>query len=153
MIRKANARQEGQAMVEFALIFPLLIFIFVLIIDFGWVFMNTIIANNACRDVTRDLSINYNALKLLYAASADPIAEIEDDATDFVSSQTSTLKGIAIGISQAPSTGSPDYITVTLDVNIDILSPFVNIYGAVFDIDENGAIPYNTECTMRVEPE
>jgi hypothetical protein len=70
MLKKFAKNEKGQAMVEFALITPLLILLLCGIIDFGWIYGNQILMNNAGRDTARYMSIHYDS------AGAD------DDAKD-----------------------------------------------------------------------
>lgn len=50
---KKCRREDGQAMVEFALILPIFLLILCGIIDFGWLFYNQLSLNNACREGAR----------------------------------------------------------------------------------------------------
>lgn len=50
-------RQKGQATVEFALVIPILIYLFVSIIYIGITFMDYIQYSNAARDAARDISL------------------------------------------------------------------------------------------------
>ena len=50
---KKVKREDGQAMVEFALILPVFLLILCGIIDFGWLFYNQLSLNNACREGAR----------------------------------------------------------------------------------------------------
>lgn len=52
--------EKGQAMVEFALLLLPLLLILGGIIDFGWVFHQQVIANNASREAARYVSVYYN---------------------------------------------------------------------------------------------
>lgn len=52
--------EKGQAMVEFALVLPVLLLIIAGIIDFGWVFHQQVIANNASREAARYASVYYS---------------------------------------------------------------------------------------------
>ena len=57
--RKGREKKEdGQAMVEFALILPIFLLILCGIIDFGWLFYNQISLNNACREGARYAVVN-----------------------------------------------------------------------------------------------
>ncbi len=51
--RKKSRREDGQAMVEFALILPIFLLILCGILDFGWLFYNQLSLNNACREGAR----------------------------------------------------------------------------------------------------
>ena len=50
--------EDGQAMVEFALILPILLLILCGIIDFGWLFYNQLALNNICREGARYAVVN-----------------------------------------------------------------------------------------------
>ena len=52
-IAKKFRREDGQSMVEFALILPIFLLILCGIIDFGWLFYNQLSLNNACREGAR----------------------------------------------------------------------------------------------------
>lgn len=53
LLFKKSKREDGQAMVEFALILPVFLLILCGIIDFGWLFYNQLSLNNACREGAR----------------------------------------------------------------------------------------------------
>ena len=50
---KKYKHEDGQAMVEFALILPIFLLILCGILDFGWLFYNQLSLNNACREGAR----------------------------------------------------------------------------------------------------
>lgn len=51
--KRKQKKEDGQAMVEFALILPIFLLILCGIIDFGWLFYNQLSLNNACREGAR----------------------------------------------------------------------------------------------------
>lgn len=51
--RKKLRDEDGQAMVEFALVLPIFLLIVCGIIDFGWLFYNQLAVNNICREGAR----------------------------------------------------------------------------------------------------
>lgn len=53
--------EKGQAMVEFALIFPLFILLIFTIIDLGWISFNYLSFDYAYREAAWELSINYDS--------------------------------------------------------------------------------------------
>ena len=57
-IKKLKESEEGQAIVEFALVLPLLLTILCGIIDFGWLFYNQLNLDNAAREAARQISVN-----------------------------------------------------------------------------------------------
>lgn len=50
-------RQKGQAMIEFALVVPIVIFLFLSILYIGIMFMDYLQYSNAARDAARDISL------------------------------------------------------------------------------------------------
>lgn len=50
---KKDKHESGQALVEFALILPIMVLILSAIIDFGWVFFNKLSLQSLCRDGAR----------------------------------------------------------------------------------------------------
>lgn len=91
-IRK-NKKEEGQTLVEFALILPILLLLVVGIIDFGWLFMAKITTNNAAREAAR-----------LYAVKGDKPAAVAAavQALSFIKMEI----GPTVVIIEAPS-GTP----------------------------------------------
>ena len=51
-------REDGQAMLEFALVLPIFLLILCGIIDFGWLFYNQLALNNICREGARYAVVN-----------------------------------------------------------------------------------------------
>ncbi|MBQ7740250.1 MAG: pilus assembly protein [Eubacterium sp.] len=58
-IRKMKS-EKGQAIVEFAMVFPLFIILVMGIIDFGWLFYNYISLSNAARNAARIACVEYD---------------------------------------------------------------------------------------------
>lgn len=56
-IRRVN-KEEGQALVEFALILPILLLLIVAVVDFGWIFMAQIRVTNAAREAVRYYAVH-----------------------------------------------------------------------------------------------
>ncbi len=56
-VQKLKKSEEGQAIVEFALVLPLLLTILCGIIDFGWLFYNQLNLDNASREAARQISV------------------------------------------------------------------------------------------------
>ncbi|MGN0547583.1 MAG: TadE/TadG family type IV pilus assembly protein [Acutalibacteraceae bacterium] len=56
-MKKKLKNENGQAMVEFALVLPILLFVVCGIIDFGWLFYNQLSLDNACREGARYAAI------------------------------------------------------------------------------------------------
>jgi Flp pilus assembly protein TadG len=123
--------EKGQAMVEFALILPILVLILCGIIDFGWIFGNQLLANNAAREAARYTAVHYN-----------------DSSTD---NDQQTARGIVLA--RAPTLDSPtvnlthsgDSVTVTVNTTVEVLTPII----AAFFPD--GECDIEADCEMRLE--
>ena len=59
MLKWLKKSQAGQAMVEMALVLPILVVLIGGILDFGWLFYNKIALNNAAREGARYAVIHY----------------------------------------------------------------------------------------------
>lgn len=57
---KAIKKEDGQAMAEFALVFPILILVVCGIIDFGWMFFNQLTLQNATNVAARSGVVSYD---------------------------------------------------------------------------------------------
>lgn len=53
-----HRKEDGQAMLEFALVLPIFLLILCGIIDFGWLFYNQLALNNICREGARYAVVN-----------------------------------------------------------------------------------------------
>lgn len=58
MRKLLKRREDGQAMLEFALVLPIFLLILCGIIDFGWLFYNQLALNNICREGARYAVVN-----------------------------------------------------------------------------------------------
>ena len=86
MLKRLFRSEKGQAMVEFALILPLLLTLLCGIIDFGWMYYNQITLNNAAREGARYAVIHY-----------DPAEEWKDAAESrMITSMAGVSSAVAI---------------------------------------------------------
>ncbi|MDD2427000.1 MAG: TadE/TadG family type IV pilus assembly protein [Eubacteriales bacterium] len=69
-------REEGQTLVEFALILPLLLLLLVAVIDFGWIFFAKLMVNNTTREVARIYAVYDDAVvnEFMRISSAEDLA-------------------------------------------------------------------------------
>ena len=115
MRRRLSTRSEdGQAMVEFALVAPILFLILFAIIQFGIVFMNSVALTDAVRTGARKASVS--------RASADPSGATQsavlNAATDL---DASTLAGrIDISTSAGWTQGGSVTVTATYPYSISL---------------------------------
>lgn len=135
--RKGREKKEdGQAMVEFALILPIFLLILCGIIDFGWMFYNQLSLNNACREGARYAVVNT-------ADGADMqkiITHIENSSKNVFDKD-----GVEIDIAySAPGEPTSGDVTVTLKAEINFFTPVLSsVLGKTKTI--------NSTVTMKVE--
>ncbi len=115
---KKYKREDGQAMVEFALILPIFLLILCGIIDFGWLFYNQLSLNNACREGARYAVVNT-------ADNADTQAII-----NHIENTTTTVfanDGVDITVTySSPADPTSGDITVSLKADISFFTPVLS---------------------------
>ena len=115
---KKDKHEEGQAMVEFALILPIFLLILCGIIDFGWLFYNQLSLNNACREGAR-----YAVVNTAEDASTQAIINHIENATTTVFAND----GIDIEvIYSSPADPTAGDITVNLEAKISFFTPVLS---------------------------
>ncbi len=118
LIMKKVRREDGQAMVEFALILPVFLLILCGIIDFGWLFYNQLSLNNACREGARYAVVNT-------ADDADTqaiINHIENTASTVFAND-----GVDIEVSySSPNDPTSGDITVHMEAEISFFTPVLS---------------------------
>ncbi len=116
--KKTRNGEDGQAMVEFALILPIFLLILCGIIDFGWLFYNQLSLNNACREGARYAVVNT-------ADNADTSAII-----NHIENTTTTVfanDGIDISVSySSPADPTAGDITVSMKADISFFTPVLS---------------------------
>ncbi len=136
-------KEHGQAIVEFALVLPIVLLLIGGIIDFGWIFHNKITANNACREASRYVAIHY------YYPSGEIVGDINNaktKATSIISGTFPTVTEADVNVTKSPDDAvSGEKITVNFTVDIDILTP---ILSTILGEDQ---FSISSECTMRIE--
>jgi Flp pilus assembly protein TadG len=133
-------KENGQAMVEFALVLPILLLFFAGIIDFGWIFHNQLVANNASREAARYVAIHYYV-----DLNNDDAARVKSNEiiVDYVGS---SFSGVNVTITKSPDdTITGEKIKVYFTGNVKVLTPLLD---TVLGSD---VFPLKAECTMRIE--
>lgn len=125
--------EKGQAMVEFALLLPILLLILSGIINFGWIFGNQLLANNVSMEAARYAAIHY------YDSLTDDDRLI---AEGIVAARAPTLVSPAVTIVKS---ASGDSITVNVTCSVNLLTPLMS---AMFP---DGKYSVVAQCTMRLE--
>ncbi|MHC1721566.1 MAG: TadE/TadG family type IV pilus assembly protein [Aminipila sp.] len=122
--------EKGQAMVEFAIVLPILLLLLCGICEFGWIFSNQILANNACREAARYAAVHYKD---------QGITNIQNQTDSIIENYSSNFN-VAITL---PET---EEIEIDLTIKVQLLTPFFG-----FLDDGSGYINLYSQCTMRIE--
>lgn len=107
-------REEGQSVVEAALVIPLLILILCGIIDFGWIFSNQLIISNCSREGARFAIVNSSASNLE--------TEVLNKVRLVAGSDTSNIS-VAVAF-----LNSNQDISVTVTKMVHVLTPIAGIF-------------------------
>ena len=117
-IKSKGKSEDGQAMVEFALVLPVFLLILCGIIDFGWLFYNQLSLNNACREGARYAVVNT-------AEDANTQAII-----NHIGNTTTTVfanDGVDIKIEySSPNDPTAGDITVSMEAEISFFTPVLS---------------------------
>lgn len=123
-------RRKGEAIVEFALLAPMLIFILFALVDFGRVFDAWVVSTNAAREGARYAS-SYAAQDYMTTAQVQQLGKQKtfdylDGGLNGRSDVSYALSDITVSVpSKAP--GQPVTVTVSIKVQIWTL---LNIFGS-----------------------
>ncbi len=135
---RKEKRQRGQAMVEFALVLPLLLIVTFIIIDFGFAFSQWIVITNATREGAR-LGATGKSADLVATRTIDASNGTLAGAGDVVSVEYLDLNGDGVGLG--------DQVVVRANHDYDFITPldvFLNLTGL-------SPIPLSACSDMRVE--
>lgn len=125
--------EKGQALVEFALVLPILILLVCGICEFGWLFGNQILANNACREAARYAAVYYKD---------DGLTAVRTEAQNIAQNYSTAFNATI------PTPGM-EQIQVDLNGKIPLLTPF--FYAILESPDGGGFFDLSASCTMRIE--
>lgn len=132
-------KEEGQALVEFALVLPLLLLLVCGIIDFGWLFYNQLSLQNACREGAR------------YACVHSTEADIDDKVN-------SKVKENLPGNLQADSGGLRTTVTYTDsatptagDVTVEATAKLQFLTPVLSTVYQSTETTMKSSVTMKVE--
>lgn len=122
--------ENGQAMVEFALVLPILLLLVFGIINFGWIFGSQLMADNAVREAARYTAVHYNDS----ASDDDRVA-----AAGIVANRAPMLRLPTVTLNK-----SGENITVRATGRVPVLTPMLSaILGNEYTVQ--------AQCVMRVE--
>lgn len=113
-----DKREDGQAMVEFALILPVFLLILCGIIDFGWLFYNQLSLNNACREGAR-----YAVVNTAEDGNTQSIINHIENSTTTVFANDGVDIEVIYSSPNDPTSGD---ITVNLEAQISFFTPVLS---------------------------
>ena len=133
---KRLKNEKGQAMVEFALLLPILLILLMGIIDFGWLFYNQLALNNSCREGARFAVVN--------TGKQDNVQLITDKVFSVTPPQLQEDLEVTVTWSNAllPLQGD---VKVKVNTKIIVLTPVLGI----FSEDQKRSL--TAEVTMKAE--
>lgn len=145
-MRSSKRAERGQALLEFALVAPLVLFFLLAIVDFGIAIDRHIVLDHAAREGARYASVGGHALS--NGGTAATCAQIKAEA---VAQAQEVVSAGAVGVTYDEVNGAPgiqpgDNVTVTLDYTYD----FVTGFTALFD-SSVGSIEMHASASARVE--
>ncbi|ADI02676.1 TadE/TadG family type IV pilus assembly protein [Syntrophothermus lipocalidus] len=130
-LRRAVERNEGQALVEFALILPILLVLIMGIIEFGRIFFSYLVITELAREGAR------------YGV----VGHTEQQIVEHLEGMASVLDPEKLVIDVTPNDGERvrgQGLTVEIDYTVDLIGPFI---GALLP----DPFPVVASCTMRLE--
>ncbi|MBR1580822.1 MAG: pilus assembly protein [Selenomonadaceae bacterium] len=114
--------RKGQSMVEFALVVPMLVFLFLGIMYLGITFMDYTQYNNAARDAARDISLqsDFNAKKNLKDKinSKNNAAQVKRYATQLTTLYTATWHAEFLDKDGNPTTDQQKALDVHIAIDL-----------------------------------
>ncbi|HBC32344.1 MAG TPA: hypothetical protein DC024_14015 [Clostridiales bacterium] len=135
-------KENGQAMVEFALVLPILLLFIACILDFGWIYHNQLAANNASREAARYIAIHYYFDNMDSTSATTKAANIINEYTNIADIVVDTI------IPEDDDVNGGEKIRVRFAGKVIILTPITR---AIIDKDGDGKFPIRAETYMRVE--
>ena len=139
---KLFKKENGQAMVEFALVLPILLLFIAGILDFGWIYHNQLSANNASREAARYISIHYYSDNMNSTTATTKATNMIKEYTNITDIVVDTI------IPENDYVNGGEKIRVRFAGKVIILTPMAR---AIIDKDGDGKFPIRAETHMRVE--
>jgi Flp pilus assembly protein TadG len=144
-VRSCRRAERGQALLEFALVAPLVLFFLLAIVDFGIALDRHIVLDHAARESARFASVSGHALSTgVPATCADIKAEAVAQAQGIVAPGQ---VGVTYEDMDGNGTiGAGDNVTVTLNYTYDFVTGFASLFGTSI-----GSIEMHASASARVE--
>ena len=129
-MKKTKKNEKGQALVELALVLPLLLALLCGIVDFGWIYYNQITLTNAAREGARYAVIHY-----------DPATGWKEDATEKMMSTMVGVKSATALVTDPVEQQITAYVTAEPKILTGFTSTLLG----------KQTIELHSSCTMRLE--
>lgn len=130
-IQKLFKQEKAQAMVEFALVLPLLLLLLMGIVEFGRIINSHMIIANLAREGARFGAVGYTDTQISTMLIADRAS------LDASKIQININPGFSSRVKGEP-------LTVSVSYSVDLITPILS------SILPN-PVPINSQCTMRLE--
>jgi hypothetical protein len=150
-----SASQKGAALVEFAIVLPILLVLVFGIIEFGFLLYNKAVITNASREGARE--------GILFAPRASGVltTDVEDKVTSYshnwmipkTNDPTTAVSGPCIAADYEDRAGKQLTVTVSYPYQFFVFQNVIKLIGGGFDnlLDENGNFNISAEASMRCE--
>ena len=130
-------KEKGQALVEMALILPVLLLLLCGIIDFGWISYNKLSVSYVSREGARYAAV--------HASDANAVELVQDKVLLAAPEYLQDKIAVTVSFSN-PSSPRQGDVTVTVVALVDALTP---VAGTIFG--QSTGIALEAECVMKVE--
>ena len=120
--------EEGQDIVEFALVLPILMVLLFGIIDFGWIFFSTAMVGNAAREGARFAVMNYEDCVTTPGDYSTLNGHVLTNVMDTLPGYLQTpYAGLTVNVTDATTVTSSDpCIDVTVQSSIRLFTPIMS---------------------------
>lgn len=132
--------EKGQAMVEFALILPILILLLCGIIDFGWLYSNKISATNAAREAAR-----YSAIHIYDESTNNDQLDAYNVVVDSNSEYSNWLDTVVLETVDVDGDGVIDSVNIIVTADVPLLT------GVTSTILGKSSITITASSIMKIE--
>ncbi|MEQ8175158.1 MAG: TadE family protein [Syntrophomonadaceae bacterium] len=131
IMRRLIRREDGQSIVEFAMVLPVLLLLLMGIIEFGRIISSYMIINNLAREGARFASVG----------------KTDSQITTILLNEHATLDVDKLEVQYSPAysarvKGEP--LKVTVNYTVDLITPLIPEFLP-------NPLPISSECTMRLE--
>ena len=140
-LRKARKAEKGQAMVELALVLPVLLLILLGIIEFGHIFYSYLVIQNATRDGARH-GVVWDSGNNRYVTNPEVVTLVKDKTTVLQKHDTNLTVNITPTTESTKATGNK--FEVNINYNVPLFTPF-------WDNILPNPFPISAKTVMRIE--